>query len=172
MRITQIIQNHAKPCEHCETCATTTNHTQPRKTMLNHTNPHKTTRNHMEPCQTMQNIVKPLITTIANIQKPFKPDLKKNLLRRRKKMKVVSRVASISDKRLRRLKSTLKIENMYEHFRQVSVTNRVGNPQMDLRSQEINSKYNCYSENPSSSNIFVLVFCFFFAQTLLGIIPS
>ena len=77
-------------------------------------------------------------------------------------MKVVSRVASISDKRLRRLKSTLKIENMYEHFRQVSVTNRVGNPQMDLRSQEINSKYNCYSENPSSSNIFVLVFCFFF----------
>ena len=66
MRITQIIQNHAKPHEHCETCATTTNHTQPRKTMLNHRNPHKTTRNHMEPCQTMQNIVKPLITTIAN----------------------------------------------------------------------------------------------------------
>ena len=73
---------------------------QPCPNTPNHTQQRKTTQNHVEPCQTMQNLVKPLIT-------------KK---KRRKKMKVVSRVASISDKRLRLLIIIINCHNQIEVF--------------------------------------------------------
>ena len=62
--------------------------------MQNHRKPHKTTRNQVKQCQTIQNLVKLLITTIGNIQKPFKQDFKKTSKKPPEKIKVVSRVAS------------------------------------------------------------------------------